>query len=194
MRLQIVCIAGFGLLVSACGPHLGSYAVGEVSVVSAYPDGPDGSGSIEDVAKHYPKLLRVEIISKFDLSKAETGAGLYVHGDFCPLSSADRLIVLEVKAKDGTPVEGWQRKTTLEPDPADGQFHYFLYLAPSSPARKAFSNSQDVIPAYDLRKTREAICLRLTVPAYYITKSVSHTLHVPADAIVRALALTAPSS
>lgn len=167
-----------------CGDHLGEYEAEAVRVVREIP--PDAS--VTGLPPPYPEYFRIELSSRSNLNLAETGAGLYTDADFCPLRDPHRMIAFGPVAADGKPVESWARKGALAPDPRDGRYHYFVYVVPSSPARKPYSNSTDIIPAYDLRSGGRDLCLRFFVPGYNIVPSRSATVRVSAGLIA-----TAPS-
>jgi hypothetical protein len=134
----------------------------------------------------YPEFLQVELSSDFNLNEANTGPGLYTDADFCPLRNSNRLIAFEPIAADQHAVEGWRRGRQLTRDRRDGRYHYFVYVVPTSPARKLFNNSEDQIPAYDLRQQRRSICVRFFVPGYNIIASHSDPVEVPTDMIEKA--------
>lgn len=186
MRWSGLAATVLALQLGACGPNLGDYRVVDVKLVKVFSGDPNSYDSIAEGAKRFPEFLRIEVSSQFDLSKAETGGGLYVEGDRCPIKNSDRLIALDVRASDELPTEDWLRKVPLRANAVDHKFHYFIYVVPSSPARKVFTNSSDTIDAYDLQRVPKPICLRLFAPGYYITKSRSRTIEVSADSIARA--------
>jgi len=139
-------------------------------------------------AHPYSEYLRIELSSEFNLNAAHTGPGLYTDADFCPLSNADQIIAFEPVASDELAVEDWRRGKGLSPDSRDRRYHYFVYVVPSSPPRKLYSNSEDQIPGYDLRRQRSDLCFRFYVPGYNIIPSRSDTVRVPVEVLARALA------
>ena len=147
----------------------------EVRLVRELPQ----NETIDWPAHPYPEFLRVELSSDFNLNTANTGPGLYTDGDSCPLRNPDRLIAFGPIATDRLAVESWRRGKQLAPNRRDGRYHYFVYVVPSSAPRKSFANSNDLIPAYDLRKQERSICLRFHVPGYNIIRSRSDTVEVP---------------
>lgn len=166
---------------SACGDHLGEYRVEQVQLVDNVPaEAVDGrrlpSGS---------DYFRIALSSETSLNAKDTGPGLYTEADYCPIRDSNRLIPFGPIANDGKPVEEYRRREKLERG-ADGRYHYLVYISASSPARKLFTNSEDVIPAYDLRQSKRDLCLRFFVPGYNITPSQSRTVRISAEALANA--------
>jgi hypothetical protein len=180
-RVTLAAGLPLALFLSSCGDHLGEYQLQDVRLVRQIPedalDGRDAPSSSE--------YLRVELSSETSLYAANTGAGLYTDADFCPLRDPHRLIAFGPIASDGKAVEDYKREEELRPE-GDGRYHYFVYLALSSPARKLFSNSDDVIAEYDLRQQRRDVCVRFFVPGYNITPSRSTTVAIPASTLLAA--------
>jgi hypothetical protein len=170
-------------LPSGCGDHLGAYRIIDVRVVRQFPEGDE----IDTPSPPYPEYLRIELSSETNLNAMDTGAGLYVHADFCPRPGLDRMIAFGPLASDQGPVENWRRAQALTQDPRDGRYHYFIYLVPSSPPRRRFTNSSDVLPGYDLRVARRDLCLRLYVPGYNIIPSRSNVVRIRAATLRGAL-------
>jgi hypothetical protein len=102
-----------------------------------------------------------------------------------PIRGSNKLIAFGPIGKDGKPVEEYKRVDKLERG-ADGRYHYPVYVVTNAPARKLFTNSEDVIPPYDLRKSKRDICLRFFVPGYNITPSKSRTVRIPAATLANA--------
>jgi hypothetical protein len=169
------------LWLSACGDHLGEYQLEDVRVVRNIPavalDGRNPPSTSD--------YLRIELSSNSSLYAANTGPGLYTDADFCPLRNPHRLIAFGPIARDGTAVEEYKRDDELRRE-SDGRYHYFVYLAPTSPPRKLFDNSKDLIPAYDVRTQGRDLCLRFFVPGYNIIPSRSDTMRIPAETLERA--------
>ena len=168
---------------SACGEHLGNYEVEEGRRVSETPRG----DAVDFPHPVYREFLRIELSSSTNLNRMDTGAGLYVDADFCPMDNRLQIIAFGPLATDGHSVENWLRTTALQPSDKDGRFHYYVYVVPRSPARKPYSNSPDLIPEYDLRTADKDICLRFFIPGYNIVKSRSDVVEVPASALQTAL-------
>lgn len=170
------------LFLSACGDHLGKYDLEEVRQVETAP-------AVAVDGRRTPsasKYLKVELSSDANLYTASTGPGLYTDADFCPLRDPHRLIAFGPIASDEKAVEDYKRDEELRPAP-DGRYRYFVYVASSSPRRKLFDNSEDFIPAYDLRKQNRDVCIRFFVPGYHIVPSRSETVRIPANMLAAAL-------
>ncbi|CAA9526459.1 MAG: hypothetical protein AVDCRST_MAG31-1975 [uncultured Sphingomonas sp.] len=176
-------VAAFTVCLSGCGDYLGEYRLEDVRLTNELPaDALDG--------KFVPdgrQFFRVELSSDTSLYAAETGPGLYTDADFCPLSNPHRLIAFGPVASDEKAVEDYRRERELKPS-GDGRYHYFVYLVPRSAPRKLISNSDDIIPAYNLTDANRDICVRFFVPGYNIIKSRSSTVKVPADRLSAAAA------
>lgn len=172
---QLALVALLALSLSGCGEHLGEYQLEDVRVVRGLPAALVGRDPPDR------EYLRVELSSRTSLYAAHTGPGLYTDADFCPLRNRSRLIAFEPVASDGEAVEDWKRKGALTPDPRDKLYHYFVYLVSSAPPRKLFTNSEDTIPAYDLRDLKHDVCLRFFIPGYNIIPSRSDVVQIPAD-------------
>ena len=166
-----------------CGEYLGDYKVSDVRLVREMPLGDEPSGPNPP----YPRYLRVELASTASLYTAHTGPGLYTKADFCPFDNGDALIAFGPQATDGHAVEDWKRQTPLQRDKQDGLYHYFVYIVPSSPARKLFANSESTIPEYNILSQRKPICVRFFVPGYNITASRSNTIEISAEQLSQAL-------
>lgn len=179
---RIILTAAMPMLlgVSACGDHLGDYQLEDVRIVEHIPAEALDGGTAPSTAEY----IRIEVSSKTSLYAAKTGPGLYTDADFCPLRDAHRLIAFGPIASDGKAVEDYKREEELRPE-RDGRYHYFVYVAPSSPPRKLFSNSDDVIPAYDVREKKGDVCLRFFVPGYNIIPSRSDTVRIGAETLAR---------
>jgi hypothetical protein len=170
-----------GLSLAACGDHLGEYKVEEVRLVQQIPrDAVDGRRA------PYRDYLRIELSSEANLNAAKTGPGLYTDADFCPLRNPDRMIAFGPVGTDGKAVESWQRDR-FKPDVGDGRYHYAVFVVPSSPPRKLFTDSTGDIPAYDLRRDARDLCVRFFVPGYNIIPSRSDTVRVAHGLIAGAL-------
>ena len=169
------------LCLSACGDHLGEYELEDVRVVQALPPAA-ADGKVEPNGEY----LRVELSSQTSLYAAHTGPGLYTDADFCPLRNRDQLIAFEPIASDEKAVEDWKRRGALRQNPRDKRYHYFVYLVPSSPPRKLFTNSDDVIAGYDLRRQKRDICIRFFIPGYNIIPSRSDVVRIPAETLASA--------
>lgn len=169
---------------AGCGEYLGDYKVQDVRLVRAKPLGDEPSGPNPP----YPRYLRVELASTSSLYTAHTGPGLYTKADFCPYGDGDGLIAFGPQATDGHAVEDWKRHAPLQRDKRDGLYHYFVYIVPSSPARKPFANSESTIAGYDIFSQRRSICVRFFVPGYNITASRSNTVEIRAETLSQALA------
>lgn len=159
---------------SACGKNLGTYKVEDVRSVREIPSGNEPPFE----RPRYPDYIRVELSSQTNLNDGDTGAGLYVDADFCPLRDPYRIIAFGPLAMDGRAVEDWKRTEKFTRDSRDGRFHYYVYVVPQSPRRKLIANSTDVIQSYDLKSQSRSICLRFHIPGYNITRSQSEAVEV----------------
>ena len=171
------------LMLGGCGDYLGEYRLERVRLVDTVP-------LVARYGMNYPrstKYLRIEVSSNVSLYAANTGPGLYADVDYCPLNNPDRMIAFGPLAADDKAVESWKRNSILRPDSGDRRYHYFVYVAASSAARKLFMNSTDEIPAYDLRRPEDDVCLRFHVPGYNIIPSRSDKVKVPARDIEAAV-------
>lgn len=178
-------LLGLIFALGACGDHLGSYRVDDVRLVHEFPVAKDGFDDIADIASHYPNFIRVAVSSSFNLSKADTGAGLYTDADFCPLNNA-QIVAFEPRASDGGFVDGWRRKSALTADPRDGLFHYYVYIAQAAPPRRIVTNPTEMYAAYDLKTGNRPVCFRFMVPGYTIGGSKSDIVVISADALSKA--------
>lgn len=169
---------------SGCGERLGRYEVGDIRLVT---DAPSELG-IQENPPPYREFIRIELISEFNLSTAETGGGLYADADFCPVEDWGRMIAFEPLDAEGRPVEDWKRAGVPALRHKDGRYRYSVYLVPSSGPRKPYSNAENTYAAYDLRRSERDVCLRFFVPGYNITKSVSDTIKVSGIKLREALA------
>lgn len=176
-------LPALALGLGACGDPLGEYRAEDVRLVREVP--PDLS--ITGSPLPYPQYVRIELSSQANLNAAKTGPGLYTHADYCPFREWNRIIAFGPLAGDGTSVESWKRRGTPAPDRRDGLYHYFVYVVPSSPPRKAVGNATRQIPGYDLRETGRDLCLRFFVPGYNFIASRSETVRIKAGSIAAAL-------
>jgi hypothetical protein len=175
--------SAIALSLSGCGDHLGAYTIDDVRLVAALPQ----NDTLDWPPHPYPEFLRIELSSSFDLSGVNTGPGLYTDADFCPLRNSHRLIAFGPISNDETYVDGRSRR--LEPDPRDGRYHYLVYVVPSSPPRKLYTNSKQQIPGYDLRKQKQEICLRFFIPGYNLVPSRSDVLRISSDRLTSSIEL-----
>lgn len=178
-------VAPFALAIclNACGDHLGTYTLEEVTLVRELPQ----NDTLDWPAHPYPEFLRIELSSEANLNTANTGPGLYTDADFCPLRNSNRLIAFEPIATDERALQDYRRGRKLVANARDGRFHYFVYVVPSSSQRKPYTNSTDNIPAYDLRRQKQDICLRFFVPGYNLITSRSDVVRIPTQVLARAL-------
>ena len=168
---------------NACGDQLGTYTLEDVRVVRQLPQ----NDTLDWPAHPYPELLRIELSSEANLNTANTGPGLYTDADFCPLRDSNRLIAFEPIGTDERAVQDYAGGRKLIAHQRDGRFHYFVYVVPNSAQRKPYTNSADDIPAYDLRRQKQDICLRFVVPGYNIVAPRSDVVRIPAQVLARAL-------
>lgn len=180
MALPTVLVLPF--LLNACGEHLGEYQFEDVLLVHSLPTAAvDGKNP-----QPYREYLRVELSSQTSLFAAKAGPGLYTDADFCPLRDQNRLIAFGPVATDGNAVEDWKRKGALALNLRDKRYHYFVYLVPSSPPRKIFASSGHAMQAYDLRRQKQAVCLRFHIPGYNIIPSRSDVVQIHAETLASA--------
>ena len=135
-----------GSSLTACGDNLGEYKVEDVRLVQQI-----ARDALEGRQPPYREYLRIELSSQANLNTANTGAGLYTQADFCPFRKPERMIAFGPVGTDGKAVESWKRNG-FAPAPHDKRYHYIVYVVPSSPPRKLYTNSTSEIPAYDLRR------------------------------------------
>jgi hypothetical protein len=169
---------------SGCGERLGSYAVGNVQLVTEAPS----ELGIQNNPPPYSEFIRIDLTSEFNITTAETGPGLYADADFCPVSDWGRMIAFGPLDAAGRPVEDWKREGEPARRHKDGRFHYSVYLVPNSAPRKPYSNAETTYPGYDLRRADGDVCLRFFVPGYNITESESDAIKVSGKKIRDALA------
>jgi hypothetical protein len=181
--LRPVALFALTTCLSGCGDHLGTYTLEDVTLVRQLPQ----NDTLNWPALPYPEFLRIELSSEANLNTANTGPGLYTDADFCPLRDSNHLIAFEPIGTDERSVQDYAGVRKLVSDPRDGRFHYFVYVVPSSARRKPYTNSSENIPAYDLRRQKQDICLRFFVPGYNVITSRSDTIRIPAQVLARAL-------
>ncbi len=172
------------LALGGCGDRLGTYEVGDVRLVTEVPS----ELGIQANPPPYREFVRIELTSKFNLTAADTGGGLYADADFCPVTDWGQMIAFGPLDAEDVPVEGWRRNYKPARRQEDGQYHYTVYLVPTSEPRKPYSNAENTFAGYDLRKSERDVCLRFFIPGYNITKSVSDTIKVPRRKMKEALA------
>ena len=169
------------LALAGCGDHLGTYQVDEVRLVAAVPevalDGREGRPG---------PALEIALSSPFSLHAADTGAGLYVEADHCPLRDHHRLLAFGPLSEDGQAVEEWKRTVPLRPDPG-ALYHYLIYVPLRSAERRPYSNSPELVAAYDLAAKPRELCLRLFVPGYDLIASRSDLIRVDAAQVAAAV-------
>jgi hypothetical protein len=173
---------------TGCGKPLGIYKFEDASLVQSLPLGDNILN--EDRPYPYKEYLRIEVSSETNLNREETGAGLYIEADYCPIDNRKRIIAFGPMATDGHAFENWQRDKSLPfvTDKRDGKFRYVVYLVPASLARRDFGGPNGrLIKGYDLRAQKRAVCMRFFVPGYNIIASRSKEIMIPADAIYSAL-------
>ncbi|HEX5181782.1 MAG TPA: hypothetical protein VFW19_01395 [Allosphingosinicella sp.] len=173
---------------SDCGPPLGVYRIDRVDIVAA--------SRLLDIDPRWDlespsPLLRIVFTSDQDVETASggTGSGLYLWGDFCPFGDGSRLRVAGPYYGDRSifPPATTKRlprgvhEVSSAPnrhpprDPRTGRFIYTGYLF----LRGA---------AYDLTRDHRDICLGLSHPGYYLTRSRSDVFTLPAASVAAAIA------
>jgi hypothetical protein len=172
------------LALVGCGDRLGTYEVGDVRLVTEVPS----ELGIQENPPPYREFVRIELTSKFNLTTADTGAGLYVDADFCPVADWGQMIAFGPLDAEDIPVKDWRRNDKPVRRHEDGRYHYTVYLVPSSKPRKPYSNASNTFSGYDLRRSEKDVCLRFFIPGYNITTSASDTIKVPRRKLKEAFA------
>jgi hypothetical protein len=170
----------------SCGKPLGSYQVTSVTLVPSSTlkkVDPAECGNCDPGSE----LLRIELRSQTNLYDATDGAGSYVLASFCPYDENRVLYTSEPYYDDRGNYDPRTRKD-LPPvkNAKTNDYLYTTYLAVTEAGTPARSGQIEQI-AYDLRRQPQDLCLRLFHPGYYITRSQSRVILVPAAMIRRAL-------
>jgi len=181
-KAQRLTLALTSLLLTACGQHLGSYAVQQARVVTQIPPSHLGSPS-----PSYGQYLEIGIASKTSLTSIGGNVdAVYVDADFCPLSNRNGLIAFGPYGDDGQDL-GLPRDAKPLRAGTDGLFRYRLYVVIAYTAQRATASGQLPLPTYNLKGSNRDLCLRLFAPGYNLIKSRSETIRVPAEIVSSAL-------
>lgn len=181
MHMRALFLTGLlaGLL-TACGPPLGEYEVAELSIVDELPS------AIRHTRPPEP-YLRIEVTSDFDIVAGANG-NIYSFKVGCGyFGDEERMIFGPVTAGDPS-VDSYDAEPAMPRD-ANGKAHYLLFIPVIAEARLAFSNSDEILPAHDLRTEDGDLCLAIKQRGYFITDSTSETIRIPAADIASVLDL-----
>ena len=178
---------GFVFIVAAlsgCGPYLGKYQVNDVKMVDHHWFQKIDHDWAPD--RNQSDMLRVSFSSTINLEASSEGGDLYVVADFCPFSDGAmylqgpyysdkardlplRRISREVDGKTVEIVSAENKQP--ETNPSTGRYDYTAYLYADMP--KLVGHGLPTRAAYDVRRDKRDICVRLHRTGYFITKSVS---------------------
>jgi hypothetical protein len=168
------------LLLTGCGQDLGEYGVESVRVATDVPLSDETSSS-------YVRFLEVRLVSDTNLTAlSEEIDSLYVDADFCPPGDGDGLIAFGPFSDNGSDLGVPSAAPALRTG-VDGRFHYRIYIPVAHHARATTQPRQIRLPAYDLRETAHAACLRLFAPGYNLLEQRSKIITVSAAMISTAL-------
>ncbi|RPF71499.1 hypothetical protein [Aurantiacibacter spongiae] len=177
MKLPVrIAVLSVACLLAGCGQNLGTYAVESVHIATSPP-------VRAKTAAYYGEFLEIRLRSETNLTAlADAVDSVYVHADFCPLSNPRGLIAFGPYSGNGDDLGLLSASPVLQPG-TDDAFHYRVYVPVAHREVRPETSGQVRLPTYDLRETKDDLCLRLFSPGYNITDSRSKTIRVPAKMI-----------